>query len=210
MTTLSLAVNVRSLSASRTRDASFDYLRAFIVLLVLLHHSVLAFAIMEPAQSRTFQIVSAPIVDLRRWAGFDILAIFNDAFFMSLMFLLSGLFAWPSLERKGATRFLRDRMMRLGIPFLVATGLLMPVAYYPSYAVTGAEPGFLAYARAWLSLGFWPSGPAWFIGLLLVFDAVAAGIYVLRRRWTPKAQASRHLGVYARPPAFFAILLVVS
>jgi peptidoglycan/LPS O-acetylase OafA/YrhL len=210
MTTLSLAVNVRSLSASRTRDASFDYLRAFIVLLVLLHHSVLAYAIMEPAQSRTFQIVSAPIVDLRRWAGFDILAIFNDAFFMSLMFLLSGLFAWPSLERKGATRFLRDRMMRLGIPFLVATGLLMPVAYYPSYAVTAAEPGFLAYARAWLSLGFWPSGPAWFISVLLLFDTIAAGLYALWRRRAVSAQTPGQSGMHARPAAFVTVLLAVS
>ena len=86
----------------------------------------------------------------------------------------------------------------------------MPLAYYPSYAVTGADPGFLAYARAWLSLGFWPSGPAWFIWLLLVFDAVAAGLYVLRVRWMANTQAPRHLGVYRRPPAFVAALLAVS
>lgn len=53
----------------------------------------------------------------------------------------------------------------------------------PIYAVTGADPGFLAYARAWLSHGSWPAGPAWFIWLLLVFDAVAAEFYVLRHRW---------------------------
>jgi fucose 4-O-acetylase-like acetyltransferase len=129
----------------------------------------------------------APIVDPQRWAGFDVLAAFNDTFFMALMFLLSGLFVWPGLERKGGARFLRDRILRLGVPFVVAAAILMPLAYYPSYAVTGADPGFLAYARAWLSLGFWPSGPAWFIGLLLVFDAVAAGIYGLRRRSTANA-----------------------
>src|SRR6266851_3598281 len=198
------------LPAASAREASLDYLRAFIVLLVLLHHSVLAYAVLWPAQPRTFGILPAPIVDPQRWAGFDVLAAFNDTFFMALVFLLSGLFVWPSLERKGGARFLRDRTLRLGVPFAVAAGILMPLAYYPSYAVTGADPGFLAYARAWLSLGFWPSAPAWFIWLLLVFDAVAAGIYVLRRRWTADAQAQRHLGVYGRPPAFVAILLVVS
>jgi peptidoglycan/LPS O-acetylase OafA/YrhL len=200
------------LSDASARDASFDYLRAFIVLLVLLHHSVLAYAVMWPAQPRTltFSILPAPIVDPQRWAGFDVLAIFNDTFFMALMFLLSGLFAWPSLERKGGARFLRDRILRLGVPFAVAAGILMPLAYYPSYAVTGADPGFLAYARAWLSLGVWPSGPAWFIWLLLVFDTVAAGLHVLGRRWTANAQAPRHLGAYSRPAAFVAMLLVVS
>jgi peptidoglycan/LPS O-acetylase OafA/YrhL len=201
------AVPLSDLSA---RDASFDYLRAFIVLLVLLHHSVLAYAVMWPAQPRTFKIFFAPIVDPQRWAGFDVLAIFNDTFFMALMFLLSGLFVWPSLERKGGARFLRDRILRLGVPFAVAAGILMPLAYYPSYAVTDADPGFFAYARAWLSLGFWPSGPGWFIWLLLVFDAVAAGLYVLRRRWTANTQAPRHLVVYCRPLAFVAMLFVVS
>jgi hypothetical protein len=198
------------LPVASARDVSFDYLRAFIVVLVLLHHSVLAYALMWPAQPRTFSILPAPIVDPQRWAGFDILVIFNDTFFMALMFLLSGLFVWPSLERKGAARFLRDRILRLGIPFAVTAGTLMPLAYYPSYAVTGVDPGFLAYARAWLSLSVWPSGPAWFIWLLLVFDAVAAGLHELRRRWTANTQAPLHLGVYGRPPVFVAMLLVVS
>jgi peptidoglycan/LPS O-acetylase OafA/YrhL len=72
--------------------------------------------------------------------------------------------------------------LRLGVPFAVAAGLLMPIAYYPSYAVADVEPGFLAYARAWLSLGFWPSGPAWFISMLLLFDAVAAGLHAVLQR----------------------------
>src|SRR5215469_6324260 len=75
------------LSDAGARDASFDYLRAFIVLLVLLHHSVLAYAVMWPAQPRTFGISPAPIVEAHRWAGFDVLAIFDDTFFMALMFL---------------------------------------------------------------------------------------------------------------------------
>ena len=209
---LSLAWNHtdKSIPLSDARDASFDYLRAFIVLLVLLHHSVLAYAVMWPAQPATFTIFFAPIVDPRRWTGFDVLAIFNDTFFMALMFLLSGLFVWPSLKRKGGARFLHDRILRLGVPFAVAAGVLMPLAYYPSYAVTGGDPGFLAYARAWLSLGFWPSGPAWFIWLLLAFDTVAAWLYVLRVPWTLNTRASRYLGVDARPAAFVAVLVVVS
>ena len=198
------------LSDASARDASLDYLRAFIVLLVLLHHSVLAYAVLWPAQPRTFTILPAPIVDPQRWAGFDLLVIFNDTFFMALMFLLSGLFVWPSLERKGGARFLRDRILRLGVPFAVAAGILMPLAYYPSYAVTGADPGFLAYSSAWLSLGSWPSGPAWFIWLLFVFDAVAAGLHELRRRWRANTRAPRYLGADGRPPAFVAVLLVIS
>jgi peptidoglycan/LPS O-acetylase OafA/YrhL len=205
-----LAGKANPLPAAGVRDASLDYLRAFIVLLVLLHHSVLAYAVMWPAQPRTFSILPAPIIDPQRWAGFDVLVIFNDTFFMALMFLLSGLFVWPGLEHKGGARFLRDRILRLGVPFAVAAGILMPLAYYPSYAVTGADPGFLAYARAWLSLGFWPGGPAWFIWLLLAFDVVAAGLHALARHWMANTRAPRHLGAYGRSSAFVAMLFVVS
>jgi len=192
------------------RDASLDYLRAFIVLLVLLHHSMLAYVDFWRAQPRTFAITSAPIVDPGHWAGFDIIAMFNDTFFMALMFLLSGLFVWSSLERKGSGPFLRERALRLGVPFVVAAGILAPLAYYPSYAVIGVHPGFHAYAHAWLSLGYWPAGPAWFIWLLLVFDAIAAGLYALRHRWSESTWSTRLPARHDRAPAFVAILIAVS
>ncbi len=52
---------------------------------------------------------------------------------MSLMFFVSGLFVQASLARKGSLRFLAERIVRLGIPFIVAAGLLAPLAYYPAY-----------------------------------------------------------------------------
>lgn len=41
----------------------------------------------------------------------------NDTFFMPLLFFVSGLFVWRSLERKGVAGFLLGRLTRLGIPF---------------------------------------------------------------------------------------------
>lgn len=38
---------------------------------------------------------------------------------MGFFFLLSGYFAAISYERKGAVRFARERLLRLGIPLLV-------------------------------------------------------------------------------------------
>jgi hypothetical protein len=45
-----------------------------------------------------------PIVDSAKWAGFDHFVLRNDTFFMSLLFLVSGLHVWRSLERKEADR----------------------------------------------------------------------------------------------------------
>ena len=43
--------------------------------------------------------------------------------------------------------------------------------------VHAADPGALAFWREWLSVGIWPSGPLWFIGLLLEFDVIVAVMY---------------------------------
>src|SRR5205823_7528928 len=93
--------------------------------------------------------------------------------------LVSGLFAWPSLARKGARLFLSDRILRLGLPFAAVVLLLMPIAHYPTYLQTATEPGLAAYWRHWLALPLWPSGPMWFLWLLLVGDIAAAGLYQL-------------------------------
>ena len=66
------------------RNVAFDYLRSFGVLLVLLHHTVLAyvtFGFLNPADP---MMTFSPIVDGAKWAGFDRIALVNDTFFMPL------------------------------------------------------------------------------------------------------------------------------
>lgn len=195
-------------------NVAIGYLRMFIVLLVVAHHAVLAYHPYAPAppaslveQPRLWQ--AFPIVDSHRWSPFSIFVSFNDIFFMSLMFLLSGLFVWPSLTRKGSAIFLRDRALRLGLPFLVAAALVAPLAYYPTYLQTGATSGFAGFWQQWHSLGTWPAGPAWFLWLLLAFDCVAAFLYRLTPRWGEViGRLSRQ--AWYRPFAFVWMLVGVS
>ena len=198
--------------AARDRDAALDYLRAFITVLVVAHHSVLAYALISPNAAPRDPLhpwlAGIPIADSHGLVGFDLFGFFNDTFFMSLMFLLSGLFVWPSLARKGGARFLRDRLLRLGVPFAVMA-LLAPVAYYAAYRVAVPDPSVPAFWRQWLSMGMWPSGPVWFISVLLAFDGIAAGLY----RFTPDLMESigRRASIgLQRPVALFAALIVVS
>jgi hypothetical protein len=79
------------------------------------------------------------------------------------LFFISGLFVWPSLRRKGGRAFLRDRALRLGVPFLVVATLIAPLAYSATYVETGPSPHVADFVRRWLSLGRWPAGPAWFL-----------------------------------------------
>jgi len=167
---------------------ALDNLRGIVILLVLSFHSVLAYLNFLPAAPFPFDKPpylwrAFPIVDKTRWFGFDLFCAWQDIFLMSLFFFLSGLFVWQSLERKGTQRFLHDRIVRLGIPFAVVVAVLMPLANYPTYLQTAADPGLFAFWRHWLALPFWPCGPMWFLWLLLLADFAATALHRFAPRW---------------------------
>ncbi len=141
--------NVKSRSAPG-RDVVMAYLRAFVTLLVIAHHAVLAYHPYAPPPPASMGAQpmfwpAFPVVDAHRWLGIDLFVGFNDTFFMSLMFLISGVFVWPSLQRKGPGQFLVGRVRRLGLPFLAAAALLAPLAYVPTYLQTGGTPSISAF-----------------------------------------------------------------
>ncbi|MET0553506.1 MAG: acyltransferase [Vicinamibacteria bacterium] len=197
------------------RDVRLGYLRVFLTVLVVAHHAALAyhpFAPPAPSSLRTPpQLFAAfPIVDAQKWPAAPLFVGFNDVFFMSLLFLVSGVFVPSSLGRKGASAFLRDRALTLGIPFVVSAAVLAPLAYYPSYRQTGpADAGAAAFVREWLAIGAWPAGPAWFLWVLLAFATTAALVY----RLAPRAldALGRRVGrLSARPAPFFLAVVAVS
>jgi len=207
-------ISAPAVARRREYNVAIGYLRALVTVMVLAHHAVLAYYPYMPgpptsmlAQPRLWQ--AFPVMDSHRSGVFGWFVGYNDIFFMSLMFLLSGLFVWPSLQRKGSGKFLRDRILRLGIPFVVAAAVVAPLAYYPAYLqISGAgnAPGFW---HEWLSLGNWPAGPVWFVWVLLAFDCVAAALLAVSSKWGERlgcalATPSR------RPIAFFAVLAAIS
>ena len=164
ISTSAMPVGTRAAPIVATRNAAYDRARIFIILLVLIHHSVIPYTYYGHTDRQSFM-------------GFDAVVTFNDSFFMSAMFFLSGLFVWPSLQQKGTTCFLRDRWWRLGLPFAVAAIILMPIAYYAVELRLHHDTSFTAYWLKTVTVGPWPSGPAWFVWVLLVFDVLAAVVY---------------------------------
>jgi Acyltransferase family len=194
-------------------NPSIGYLRAFITLLVLAHHAALAYHPFAPAPgtalngpARWWQ--AFPVVDTQRWTGFAVFVGFNDTFFMALMFFLSGLFLWKSLQRKSSGHFLRDRALRLGLPFIVAAAVVAPLAYYPAYLQTGGA-GIAGFWRQWRSLGNWPAGPAWFVWLLLAFDVFAVALVLILPRWGD-VLGRLTSGADRRPVVLFGLLVAAS
>ncbi len=191
----SAPAQVQPARKASTRNAALDRARTFITLLVLVHHSVIAYTYYGHTDPQSF-------------LGFDGVVLFTDSFFMSAMFFLSGLFVWPSLQRKGVGWFLRDRWWRLGLPFIVAALILMPAAYY-AVELRQHDIGFAAFWWKTVTVGPWPSGPAWFVWVLLALDVIAALVYMgapgLVTAIGRLSEAS-----YARPGLFFGAFLIGS
>ncbi|MEO7688625.1 MAG: acyltransferase [Sphingomonas sp.] len=211
-TSASRAAPMRA-AAAPDRNLAVNYLRAFVTLLVVAHHSVLAYMPEAPPSGRfdqpPFLWAAFPIVDRPGWEGFSAFAGFNDTFFMALMFLLSGLFVPASLARRGAGGYARERLLRLGIPFLIGALLLAPLAYYPSYAAQATHGSAGDYLRTWFALPHWTSGPVWFIAVLLLFGLLAAGLQAMKPGWQDGV-ARLAAGSDRKPARFFAGLLLIS
>jgi hypothetical protein len=191
------------------RNAALDRARTFITLLVLVNHAVVAYTAFGRFYPNHYLWSSAPVVDSQRWIGFNILTLFNDAFFMCLMFLLSGLFVAGSLRRKGVGDFLRDRALRLGLPFLAMLLVLMPIAYYASFRLTGSKLGFFEFYFANFKQGIWFDGPGWFIWYLLFLDLLAIPVLYLA---PGLIDAINRLSLKSleRPALFASVLAIVS
>jgi peptidoglycan/LPS O-acetylase OafA/YrhL len=196
-------------------SVAINNLRGYAILMVLAFHSFIAYLGSQtdtpprPFDSAPYDWTAKPIIDRDGWFGFDLFCAFQYVYLMQLMFFLSGLFVWSSLVRKGARRFLYDRVLRLGVPFVLGVYLLMPVAYYPVYRVTAADPGWPAFWSHWIALPFWPTGQMWFLWLLLALNFVAAGLFRLAPRASEVlTRLSAEAG--AHPGRFFIVLVIVS
>src|SRR3954454_20178507 len=95
-----------SIRLTHRSSLALGNLRAFVILLVLSFHSVLAYLQFLPSRPYSFDEPpylwrAFPIVDTERFVGFVFFCAWQDVFLMSLFFFLSGLFVWRSLDRRG-------------------------------------------------------------------------------------------------------------
>ncbi len=112
-----------------------------------------------------------------------VLTLFNassQAFFMGLLFLISGYFTPGSYARKGPRLFLKDRLLRLGIPLVCYDTVVHPLlcVFLKAVGVYGGEQTIGRYLLSYYTSFHMGRGPLWFVEALLFF----AGGYVLWRR----------------------------
>ena len=143
MTTISdtaAAADVALAPKAKTRNPSLDRARTFLTLIVLLHHAVIPYTYYGHTDPMSF-------------FGFDMIVLATDSFFMAMFFFLSGLFVWPGIARKGPLNYLSDRLLRLGLPFVICAFTVIPLAYYSFSLRHHPEIGFSEFWWKMITVG---------------------------------------------------------
>lgn len=192
--------------ADKSRRMYFvDHLRAVLLIFVVLHHVAMVYGASVP-----YYYVEPPFTDPQGFRDLLIFALTNQAWHMGAFFLLAGYFTPRSFDRKGAATFIKDRLIRLGIPLIVYLFLLNPIAALGVYLM----PSDLTGITSSPTLGTYPDliglGPLWFVAMLLIFSF----IYVGWRAFTgnrPYAEDSPSLRLtYLRVVVFITVLAVTT
>ncbi len=161
-----------------TRTLFFDRLRVGLTALVITHHCAITYGGSGGWFYREITDGGRPTSLI-----LTMLCSVDQAFFMGLFFLIAGYLTPASLARKGPALFLRERLVRLGLPLVVFGFVLGPMTAALA-STTRGRPFFDSWADLMAS-GRFLSGPLWFAQALLLF-ALAHGVVTIVR---PRGQA---------------------
>lgn len=143
----------------RPRRAHLDNLKVTLVAAVVLAHVLITYgdlgswAYREPSTNPAFLVPTALVLSVA------------SLFAMGLLFLVAGLMTPGALARKGHRAFLRDRVARLGTPFLLYLVLVYPFVRWLGSRGEHSLWWYLDDQRRVLD-----PGPLWFVGVLLVYS----------------------------------------
>jgi peptidoglycan/LPS O-acetylase OafA/YrhL len=199
MTTISHSeapAHSQAVPKAHSRNVALDHARSFLTLVVVLHHAVIPYTHFGHTDGKS-------------WLGFDFIVAATDSFFMAMFFFLSGLFVWPSFSHKSWAIHLRDRVLRLGLPFVIAAVTVIPIAYYAIALRQNPDITFAAFWWKMVTVGPWPSGPLWFVWVLMAFDLFASLLYRLSPTLLDPINRLSQQG-FEQPARFFLFLLALS
>jgi glucan biosynthesis protein C len=198
------AVPAAAVRARAGRLFFVDNIRVLLTILVILHHLMITYA----GTGSWFYNENRQDLVTNALGGWFCAT--NQSYFMGLFLLISAYFVPGSYDRKGAGRFLKDRLIRLGIPLALYSWVIHPLFVWEfSYRDTGLSfwryfPG--QYFRTNALIGH---GPLWFVEVLLIFSLV----YVLWRLATRSRPAQPVVGAPFPTNgaiALFALLLGIA
>ena len=179
----------QSVAGKTPRLFFIDHLRAALVILVILHHVAIVYG-----EGVTFYYVEPPNRDTLTYLILVVFILVNQAWFMGALFLLAGYFTPGSYERKGPGSFLKDRLLRLGIPIIIWIFVLNPISSIGLYLEPDPR---ITDPLTWQAYPYLLRlGPLWFVAMLLIFSSGYGAWRMLTRNQTLSSMSKSPLPSY--------------
>lgn len=156
-----------------TRMHFLDNLRAFVVLLVIALHGFMTYMAYAP---------DCYVADRQNSIFFTLLVLLIDVPIMPIMFFIAGYFALPSLRKRGSSVVVRDKLLRLGIPWAIGVLVLAPPIAYMTYLSRDVPMGLFEFWRTDFWTEMYEQSVYWFLGVLLFMFLVLSCVYSLSSR----------------------------
>jgi len=182
-----------------TRMFFLDNLKILLTILVVMHHTMITYG------AAGWWYFRDPNTDMLSATILSILAGINQAFFMGLFFFISTYFVPGSYNRKGPKKFLKERFIRLGIPYLIYIAIVSPIMIYFLYVSKISFFEFYAsYFQSVEGIGAFigSNGPLWFI-LTLMFFAVFYCLWRQIIKQKPEKETEK------KPPSNILLVLII-
>lgn len=146
----------------------------FVSILVVLHHVSIGYGTMGGWCYVTPEKLTGPVQVI-----FSALSGVEASFSMSLFFFISAYLTIPSLEKKGAGKFIKARLIRLLIPLLFVMIIFSPcISYLAELHNNSTTLSWFNYVVK-QNLSYPNTSHAWFILVLIVFEL----LYVIYWRY---------------------------
>jgi hypothetical protein len=190
----------------RPRQYYLDWLRVLSIFLVFVYHS-----------ARIFGFESFHINNARAYAGADSFTVTLTIVGMPLLFLVAGASAFLSLGKTPAGRYLKERVLRLLVPFAVGMLTHIPIQVYLERVNHGQFSGNLFeflphYFEGFYGLGgnfAWMGLHLWFLMMLFLYTLLSMPVLVWLARGRGAAILDRAAGFLARRGAIYRLICLL-
>ncbi|TKK86831.1 acyltransferase [Herbidospora galbida] len=164
-----------------TRRPELDLIRIIVVFGLIFFHAALVFDAEDDFYVKNAETTSITMI----LAGFMVI------WAMPMLFLVAGVASWHVLRRRTAAGFAGDRLLRLGVPLLVAVVTIIPI---PQWIRAGTRESYWEFLPKFfdvhIDLGNFPlivrgdhfeTGHLYFVVMLIAWSLILALIV----RWMP-------------------------
>lgn len=167
------------------RRPDIDWLRILIVLLLLYFHTARIF---NPLSLFYIKNTQLNIIS-------DYFIFLVDQWLLPILFLISGIATWFSLGYRRGRKYLKERFMRLVVPFIFGMLIIVPPQlYYTLRSNAGYDKSYFQFYLSYFTnfnyqypfggdySGSFELGHLWFLAVLFIFSLILLPFFLYLRR----------------------------